>query len=330
MPDEDIAVDDSQVSYGLFHKKTKFEENSELFPNGGKPSPLDIKQGYTDLDCYFLSVLSSLASTREGQSLIFDCFPEYKLVVDEQDVSKRVDWFKNKAKIKVSFFKFDGSKEKLNITVDKSALRKKGVPWVRLLEKAFAVYKTKYMQGEYFDKLREQYKKNGKIKSRVIDGLQGSDSAFCAAAFTGEKYVFTDLYPSHGLDRDHLKKFSSGPYSSEVNKIYKNIKNATDSHKVVVAGASRGIKIYSKGLFLMHAYTVLDVEEKSGKKYVIVRNPYAGRSRVYEERKGGKMHGSVVTHHNEADKGVSELELNDFCKYFDSYTIGTQQHIIGG
>lgn len=82
MPDEDIAVDDSQVSYGLFHKKTKFEENSELFPNDGKPSPLDIKQGYTDLDCYFLSVLSSLASTREGQSLIFDCFPEYKLVVD--------------------------------------------------------------------------------------------------------------------------------------------------------------------------------------------------------------------------------------------------------
>ena len=23
-------------------------------------------------------------------------------------------------------------------------------------------------------------------------------------------------------------------------------------------------------------------------------------------------------------------KLNDFCKYFDSYTIGTQQHIIGG
>ena len=80
----------------------------------------------------------------------------------------------------------------------------------------------------------------------------------------------------------------------------------------------------------MHAYTVLDVEEKSGKKYVIVRNPYAGRSRVYEERKDGKMHSSVVTHDDEADKGVSKLELNDFCKYFDSYTIGTQQHIIGG
>lgn len=331
MPDKDIVVDDSQISYGLFHNKTKFKEGAELFPSGGKPSPLDIKQGYTDLDCYLLSVLSSLASTREGQSLIFDCFPEYKLVVDEQDVSKRVDWFKNKAKIKVSFFKFDGSKEKLNITVDKSALRKKGVPWVRLLEKAFAVYKTKYMKGEYFDKLREQYKKSGRIKSRVIDGSKGPDSAsaFCAAAFTGEKYEFTDEYPFHGVDRGQLKKFSSGPYSSEVSQVYENIKSATNFHKVVTAGASRGIKIYSKGLFLMHTYTILGVEEKGGKKYVIVRNPYAGRSRVYEKKRDGKMHSKVVTPDREEDKGVSKLELNDFCKYFDSYTIGAKQYIIG-
>ena len=40
---------------------------------------------------------------------------------------------------------------------------------------------------------------------------------------------------------------------------------------------------YKKGLFLQHAYTVTGVKEEDGIFYIIVRNPYANRSRRYKK-----------------------------------------------
>ncbi len=327
MPDEEINVDDRHIKYRIFHRKTKFDKDAELFPRNGKPSLLDVKQGYTDLDCYFLSVLGSLTTTKEGQDRIFECFPDYKSMINENDVSKRVDWFKQQDRIKISFFKpYSGDNTKLHIIVDKTALRKKGVPWVRLLEKAFAVYKARYMSGKEFEDFKKALDNGGKIKSKMLDGIQDGNAAFCAAALTGEKY--TNDYDYKNISRENLKKFSKDDYTRDVREVFDDIKKAINNNKVVVANAAKGIKIYSKGLFLMHIYTITGVAEKNGKKFIIVRNPYSGRSRVYKEGIKHKMHSKVVTYKEEDKKGVSELELNDFCKYFESYIIGTKEYFI--
>ena len=58
MPDEEINVSDKEIYYALTNKKAKLPDN--IFPSG-MPKMEDIKQGYTDLDCYFLSVVAGVA-----------------------------------------------------------------------------------------------------------------------------------------------------------------------------------------------------------------------------------------------------------------------------
>lgn len=319
---DELNVEDKQIKYGIFHRKTKFAEGAELFPRDGKPSPLDVKQGYTDLDCYFLSVLASLANTEKGKEQIMACFPDYKDVATKTNVLERIDWFKNLEdnKIKIQFFKPD-SKSKITIIVDKTALRGKGAPWVRLLEKAYTIYKIKYLDDPYFEKLRDKHE----IKSRAIDGSKDADSAYCVMAITGEAY--DKVLVKHNIQREGIEK-TSGPYDEALKAVFTNIEKGLSDGKSVVADAEKGNKIYSKGLFLKHSYTILYTVEIGGKKYIAVRNPYVGRSRVYEIGSDGKIRSKAVVHKEEYRKGVSVLELRCFCEWFSSYTVGTKYHEI--
>lgn len=324
VPDEEVSFSDRSFRYGLFNRKTFFSKQAKLFPRG-KPDYRDIKQGYTDLDCYFLAVVSSVAKTHPNK--IMECFPEYK----GKSISEINEKFAQATKVKVMFYKVKrdfvtengkisecySPNGKVYITVEKSALRGKGAPWVRILEKAYAVYRIKnYDLGAR--KLYDKFQK--KFNSRVIDGLNGGMSECVMVTLTGERSKF--LFLGSDKERSKAKKFSDY-YCPEALQLYEKIKEALASEKVVTAFASRGSKLYGKGLFFSHVYSVIDVFEKNGFKFVVVRNPYANRSRIYKKDSKGKMHSKTYIPKNPDGRGISELELNNFYKNFREieYTI---------
>lgn len=308
--EEHLSVSDKEFSYGLFHKKTFFAKDAKLFPSG-EPKCTDIAQGYTDLDCYFLSVVAGVA--KHNPKKIMECFPDY--VGRSVDEINKI--FSEATKIKIRFFKVRkcesgyAANGKVLIELDKSSCRGKGAPWVRLLEKAYAVYKSK---GYDVGSSNSEYKsKKAKIKSRIIDGLYGGDPSSVTVTLTGKSSESMNF--KSDSERATVKKFT-GNYSPEALDAFDKIKNSIKNKKVVTASASRGYKLYKKGLFLNHCYTVIGTSEKNNYKYVIVRNPYANRSRVYTQDSHNKMHSKTIIPKGKEEKGISELELNDFYKYF--------------
>jgi len=314
MPDEEINVSDKEIYYALTNKKAKLPDN--IFPSG-MPKMEDIKQGYTDLDCYFLSVVAGVA--KKNPKDILKCFPEYPQNPTEENIRA----FNAKKKVKIRFYKV---KENLindkivcqqngiiNITVDKTAMRSKGAPWVRILEKAYAIYRAK---GYDIASHVQQTHPTKKINSRIIDGTNGGNSKPIITTLTGknaECYINID-----NNDRKSAKKFS-GSYSAEANNLFNKIKSAINQKKVITALANKGDStLYKKGLFLRHEYTILDVKEENGFKFVIIRNPYANRSRKYVQDNKGKYHSKSYVPKDKNQRGISELELNNFHKYFSS------------
>ena len=317
VPDEEVSFSDRGFRYGLFNRKTFFSKQAKLFPRG-KPDYRDIKQGYTDLDCYFLAVVSSVTKTHPNK--IMECFPEYV----GKSVSQMNEQFAKATKIKIMFYKVKRKfvnengkclyyvpNGKVYITVDKSSLRGKGAPWVRILEKAYAVYRIK----NYDLGARKLYKESQKkFSSRVIDGLNGGMSECVMVTLTGERSKM--LFLGSDEERSKAKKFS-GHYCQEALQLYEKIKKALLSEKIVTASAYRDRKLYRKGLFFCHVYSVIDAFEKNGFKFVVVRNPYANRSRIYKKDSKGRMHSKTYIPKNPDERGISELELNNFYKNFD-------------
>ncbi len=312
-----IRKSDSQIKYGPFNRRTEFDKNAKLFPNG-KPNYKDVKQGYTDLDCFFLDVVAGMAKSKPGKLL--KCFPEY----DGLKESKIDENFSRANEVKILFYKTKRksndeyeSSGKVEITIEKTALRSKGAPWVRLLEKAYAVYRA-----EGCDAACPVKGNSKRVKSRIIDGINGGDSASVIVTLTGNSSRSVCLGDDE--ERSKVKKFSTtdaegkkvASYNEKVLKIFKDIQKNLEKGNIVTASADRRYRIYSKGLFLKHCYTVIGTNEKNSFKYVVVRNPYANRSRVYKKDSKGVMHSKVTVHEEEDKKGVSELELNDFFKYF--------------
>lgn len=315
--DESIEKSDKQIKYGICNRRTKFDKNAKLFPNG-KPNYKDVKQGYTDLDCFFLNVVAGMARSKPGKLL--KCFPEYD-GLEENEINEK---FSEAEKVKILFYKTKSIRGgyarngKVEISVDKTALRDKGVPWVRLLEKAYAVYRA-----NGYDAACSVEGNSKRVKSRIIDGINGGDSASVIVTLTGNSSRSVCL--GNDEERSKVKKFNStrnaegkevASYGKKVLEIFEDIQENLKKGNIVTAYADRGSSIYSKGLFLNHCYTVIDAYEKGCFKYVVVRNPYANRSRVYEKDSKGAMHSKVTVHEEEDKKGVSELELNDFFKYF--------------
>ncbi len=322
---EHISVEDKDFKYRIFNRKTEFKEDADLFPNPDKTKLyLDIKQGYTDLDCYFLSVVSSLAKT--DPEALLHCFEAYSKKSGTNKLEALNDWFKkpDTKKVGIRFFKLEDKgvpSGKVVIEVDKTALRGKGAPWVRLLEKAYAVYRHNnydhFMSNDEYKKYKMKHKT---INSGIIDGIHGGDAGVVMATLTGKKsgcvVVSEDLRKS--------KSFSG--YSEQALSIYYRIEEALDKKQIITADAEKGIQLYSKGLFLSHVYSVIGAGEmsKNGNKYLYieVRNPYAGRTREYDDKGKSKVRVPKA----EAEKGISKLELNDFLKYFKYINIGSTKH----
>lgn len=317
MPDEEISIEDKKIKYGFFNRRTPISR--PLFPQG-IPLMSEVVQGYTDLDCYFLSVLAGAA--KKDPKIIISCFPDYPHSMKLEEVKK----FNSNSKVKIRFYKvlceYDAAERNyyykpngtINITVDRTALRGGGAPWVRILEKAYAIYRSKGYDQSISEEDIKAFRRKKKIDSRIIDGTIAGDAASVLVTITGKKSKY---YQVGDVDsRERVKKFS-GDYSKS-NAIFEKIKYALSKGQIVTAGASKGIKLYSKGLFLNHIYTVIGTEIKEGKKFIVVRNPYANRIRTYKADSKGKMHSEVKIPKNKEEKGISRLELNDFYKYFDA------------
>lgn len=95
---------------------------------------------------------------------------------------------------------------------------------------------------------------------------------------------------------------------------------------MITVATQKTFTLYGKIFFCGgHVYTVVGVKEKTIQdktyKYITVRNPYAGRSRDYVQKKDGKFRSRAIIHKNAEQKGYSDIELNDFLNYFSYITI---------
>lgn len=290
-----------------------------LFPNGGEPKYTDIVQRVTG-DCYFVSVLSGLA--KNDPEAIKACFPDYPKNNDKTEIDK----FNNSKKVKVRLFKVKRNRLDVSpaggtvmVVLDKSTIENpifgnKNALWVQLLEKAWAVYRKKG-----FDPDKGSLPKGSKVKTKILDG---GWMKYAITALTGKKATFD--YFLHPITPCINKKFS-GTYSKKAENLFEKIKFAVESKRVVTASTVHKFKnfifFYKKGLLSMHAYTVIGTKEEGNTKYIIIRNPHALRSRIYVTGKDGRKHSKSKIHKQIEQKGVSEIELNDFCKYFCEVTM---------
>ena len=311
---DNFEFKDSAVKYGLFNRKSKMI--GDLFPKG-KPTASECKQGITDLDCYLLSALESIV--RKNPDAIKECFVDYPIDKDK-DYNKKLIEFNNSPNITVRLFKVTRSYNKIipggevKIKLNKTTLRS-GVPWVRFIEKAFVAYRNKGYDPYYYGDTNKE-----KVNSRVIDGTHGSSSAVIMTAITGKPSMYEGISLTKE-DKKSIKKFS-GEYTQKTLSVFNKIKSALNSGKSVTACAKSVSyakllsKLLKKGLFYNHVYSIVDTKEENNLKYVVVGNPYKGRSRMYIKGKDGKVHGKSTWSEDKTQRGISKLELNDFIKNF--------------
>lgn len=309
---------DKDFKYGIFHSKNN-AVGKPLFPNGGEPKYTDIVQRVTG-DCYFVSVLSGLAKNNPGA--IKACFPDYPKKNDKTEIDK----FNNSKKVKVRLNKVKSKGRDVipaggtvTVVLDKSTIENaifanKSALWVQLLEKAWAVYRKKG-----FDPCEGSLPKGSKVKTRILDSGRAK---YAIAALTGKIAADDDIF---WLGGSCISKKFIGFYSEEAENLFRKIQTAVESKRVVAASTARRFKNYNifsykKGLCSHHAYTVIGTKEEGNIKYIIIRNPHALQSRIYVTGKYGRKHSKSKMHKQIEQKGVSEIELNDFCNYFFNVT----------
>ncbi len=140
--------------------------------------------------------------------------------------------------------------------------------WVAILEKAYAQWKGGY---------------------EAIGN--GGQTGAVMSALTGRQDTYTWLSPSSSHD-----------------EIFEQIKAALAEKKGVAAGThgeSRSDMYKGTGVYATHAYSIHSVEEKDGKMYVELRNPW----------------GEVEPSGNGPDDGVFKLEMATFLKLDSSLYI---------
>ena len=120
------------------------------------------------------------------------------------------------------------------------------------------------------------------------------------------------------LENQHLfpGKLGSGKYTQEQLETFTKIKAALEKGAAVNActKSSPTQDYFKEGLVTDHQYTVLNVKEKGGLKYIGIRNPFGHHSREYfRDKKTGEMRPQKAKIEND---GRSWIELSDFIHNF--------------
>lgn len=134
-----------------------------------------------------------------------------------------------------------------------------------------------------------------------------------------------------GVRRDNQELFS-GVYSPEELHVFNDIKEKIAQGESLTAGTPHRYDEKVPGLRAMHAYTIVGVFEtlrpvdKDGDemrpiKMIRIRNPWGVTGRLYLPNMENPEQIDIK---EERVAGTFDLELKDFCRYYESYT-STQQ-----
>jgi len=152
--------------------------------------------------------------------------------------------------------------------------------WVGIMEKAYAK-----LWGNY---------------GAVGNGGTPSTAMY---ALTGKPVQAHALSPTGGLG---FKVGQLHPSAAKCDKVFAELKAATDAGHLVVANTYQSDSQAPQGLVTGHSYTVLGTSEHDGERFVQLRNPWGHQ----EPGQDGK------------DDGVFELPIEQFLTSYASYNVG--------
>lgn len=300
-----------------------------------EPTQDDIMQGKLG-DCYFVASLSSVAAN--NPQIIRDMMKDNGdgtvtvRLYDEKENGKLEPIYINveKSVPVIKLRKADGSQSVEDINA-------KGTLWVQMLEKAFAASNIHDNGMKKFSETERSYsdiiagtasnaynvlfgRQNFEVdaveiykhysdteKPENMDRLfrqmkKSVDSHHTIVSATYNKYMSEILLKEYNTELDkakaECKKAGKSLLEEELLELKKGVASKVFCGVNVKFDIKPGIPVLSD-----HGYTVIDTYEKDGKKYVLVRNPHAGKG--YKEGKP-----------TEADKGYCEIPLEKYVGMF--------------
>jgi hypothetical protein len=176
-----------------------------------------------------------------------------------------------------------------------------------------------------------------KIASQILDSGYGFIAAAAITGRTSEESTIEEVAD--------IKKFpKNAVYEQKVLDIYNDILQKLNSGKVLTISTRSKPEDSSKrnvfkhksgeskadvGIYSEHVYSIIEnVREENGYKYIEVRNPHFAEGSTYGNKvsSGGSIKKGRVRQKDfsgiiDESSGKIDFELNDFIKYFDSYTV---------
>lgn len=300
-----------------------------------EPTQDDIIQGKLG-DCYFVASLSSVAAN--NPQMIRDMMKDNGdgtvtvRLYDEKENGKLEPIYINveKSVPVIRLRKADGSQSVEDINA-------KGTLWVQMLEKAFAASNIHDNGKKKFSETERSYSDivagTARIAYRVLFGRQNFevdvveiykhysdtekpenmdrlfrqmkksvDSHHTIVSATFNTYMSENLLKEYNTELDkaktECKKAGKSLLEEELLELKKDVAAKVFCGVTVKFDIKPGIPVLAD-----HGYTVIDAYEKDGKKYVLVRNPHAGKG--YKE---GKF--------TEEAKGYCEIPLEKYVGMF--------------
>ena len=298
-------------------------KNDSLFPH--TPSSNDIKQGVGLEDCYMLSALGEMVN---------------------KDPKSVTDAMKDNGDgtVTVRFWKGEKDKrEPVFITVNKTESRvlggmnsyASGSLWVQMMEKAYAKYE---------ETMHPTNSKKG------MAGISRSTTSAFMNAFTKEGGYSV---AQSGFGYDSVRENKEGilgteketytiknkqayvgrearDYNGYENLMYKFFDNRINKNNETITVGNSLNNGYDKerqsytldhGIRNGHAYSVLKVFEKDGKKYVQLKDPYSTFESKYNEKGELEKNNSIASSTMRAGNdtmGTFNMEVRDFLTCFNS------------
>ena len=292
--DAPLKAEDQAQEDEKYYQKDMSQE--PLFPE--EPTEDQVAQGALG-DCYMLAALAATA---------------------QQDPNKIKEAMKDNWDGTVTVRFFNDNKEPVYVTVDKSIPREKSPSqkllnitddvyarntlWVQLMEKAYAA------SGLHKKKSFEAEEKNRDIFYGDID-VGGETYKFLPyliedVSKTGDRLKSTSM--------KHFKN-NKGEYTSAEKDFFNDLQEKIKGDYIVTASTyppkNKKDKVdLGNGLYKLHAYSVVGVEEENGKYMIKYRNPHAGEGALQSAEDG------TITKIRQ--NGYGKLELREFSKYFDN------------
>lgn len=112
---------------------------------------------------------------------------------------------------------------------------------------------------------------------------------------------------------------ANGHYTEATLKVFDDIRLRIDAGYAVSASTLPAFPRQVDGLRSKHAYSVAGVYTNGKDKFVQIRNPWGNTGRRYEFDRLGVTHNIAK---EDAKLATFDVELSDFVKYFEKYTVG--------